>query len=137
MDADIQEIDIPNVYEYLLTIAGTRESYIDPTKMIAGFSPIYPDDSRWESVIKHDDKVSEFLGDGLKVIGLLFRGRCIGCCGYRMISEPQIVIRGNEVVLPYEMFMAIDSEIDIGVYLIYSAQMFIAYREDLKVVVMA
>jgi hypothetical protein len=138
MDEAIQEIDIPSVYEYLMTIARDDEAYVDTATRIAEFRPIYPDDPEWESmVLDHDETVFDFLNDGLKVIGIVQGDRCIGYCGYRMLSSQQIVVQGDKVDLPYEMFLAIDSEIDIGADLIYSAQMFIASQENLKLIRLA
>jgi hypothetical protein len=138
MDEAIREIDIPSVYEYLMMIARDDQSYLDTATVIAGFSPIFPDDPEWEStVLEHDDKVFDFINDGLEVIGIALDGKCIGFCGYRIVSEPQIIIKGHNVELPYELFLAIDSEVEIGADLIYSAQMFIASQENLKLVRLA
>lgn len=136
MDDNIPEIDIPNVYEYLLTAARTDDSYMDMAVKMAQFSPIYPDDPRWRSlVLNHDDKVNDFLNDGLKVIGITFNDECIGYCGYRFVTEPMIIIRGTDVQLPYELFVAIDEDRDIGADLIYSAQLYVATYEHLKEVI--
>lgn len=138
MDEPVQDLDIPNVYEYLLSVQRTDESYGDTAAMISKVSPIYPGDPGWQDMIaRYGNRVAIFLLEGLMVIGMAQEGRCIGCCGYRMVSDARIVVRGHEVKLPYEMFMAVEDEAGMGADLIYSAQMFIADREGLKVVQMA
>jgi hypothetical protein len=118
-----------------MTVARNDETYVDTATIIAEFSPIYPDDPDWERVVlEYDGIVFDLINDGLKVIGIALEGKCIGFCGYRMVSEPQIIVKGQEVELPYELFLAIDSEVKIGADLIYSAQMYIATQENLKLI---
>jgi hypothetical protein len=136
MEKNIPEIDLPNVYEYLLTEARSHDSYMEMAVRMARFSPIYPDDPRWQTmVLNHDDKVSGFLDEDLKLIGIVFDEKCIGYCGYRFIKEPMIIIQGKDVILPYELYMIIDEDLEISSDMVYSAQLYIATYEKLKEVI--
>jgi hypothetical protein len=75
------------------------------------------------------------LDKGLKVIGIELGGRCIGYFGYRIVSDPQVIIRRHEVVLPFELFMAVDDGVEVGADMIYSAQLYVVSQENLKEVV--
>jgi hypothetical protein len=138
MNANIPEKDIPNVYEYLLTAVGDNGACLDIVTKMAKYSPIYPDDPEWQSdVLGHDDRIFDLLDSGLKIIGIELGGRCIGYFGYRIASDPRVVIRRHEVVLPFELFMAVDDDVEVGADMIYSAQLYVASQENLREVVMA
>ena len=109
---------------------------MDIVTRLARFSPIYLDDPEWQSVVlEHDDKVFDFLDRDLKVIDIVLGGRCIGYFGYRIGSDPQVIIRRHEVVLPFELFMAVDDDVEVDADVIYSAQLYVASQEHLREVV--
>ncbi|MBI0583562.1 MAG: hypothetical protein ISF22_04970 [Methanomassiliicoccus sp.] len=135
---NVPEKDIPNVYEYLLTAVKDNEAYLDIVTRMARFSPIYPDDPEWQSVVlDHDDRIFDLLNMDMTVIGIELGGRCIGYFGYRIASDPQVVIRRHEVVLPFDLTMAVDDDVEVSDDMIYSAQLYVASHENLREVVMA
>jgi hypothetical protein len=126
---------IPNVYERLLT-GGQGETCLDIASRLARYDPIYQDDPEWQSVVlEHDDQVFDFLDQGLKVIGILSGGKCVGYFGYRLVSKPQIIIRKNEVVLPFEMRFALDDGLEMDADVVHAAQLYVASQENLKEIV--
>lgn len=137
MDGNVQEIVIPSVYEYLLALKGVAASDLDSAAMMAGYRPVYQGNQGWDDLSREfGDRMTEFKEEGLELIGICQDDRPIGFCGYRMMADPVIIIRGCEVELPYELFIAVNGDVDIGADLIYSAQMFITNHEDLKLVKM-
>ncbi|MDW5562389.1 MAG: hypothetical protein SA339_04110 [Methanomassiliicoccus sp.] len=138
MNAAVQEIEVPSLYEYLRAVREADHPYMHAAALLAEYRPIYPDDPEWCGAIDQNyDKVASFFDRGLKVIGIVQDGECVAFCGYRMVARPLIIICGQEVDLPYEMFLAVDDGMEISPNLIYSAQMFVASCEDLKIVEMA
>jgi hypothetical protein len=138
MDESIRRIVNPSVYEHLMMVKGSDRYYMETAAMAAEFTPIYPDDPEWKRMaLHHLDKVADLVIEGLEVIGIAMGGKCIGLCGYRMVSNRYVIIHGDEVEVPYEMFMAVDDGVELTVDLIYSAQMFIASHEGLKVMQLA
>ncbi|MDW5562398.1 MAG: hypothetical protein SA339_04155 [Methanomassiliicoccus sp.] len=138
MDDSIQPVDIPSVYDYLLRVDRTDSSYLETASLIARFSFIFPgDEGWWNMVVRQGDRANEMMSEGLKVVGVALEGKCIGCCGYRITTDPYIVVKGKKVQLPYEMFLAIDDGAEAGADLVYSAQMSIASYEHLEFVQLA
>lgn len=135
MSTIIADPGIPNVYEHLLT-KGRDETCLELASRLARYDPIYQDDPEWQSVVlEHDDRIFDLLDQGLKVIGIVAGGRCVGCFGYRLVSEPRIVIRRNEVVLPFEMRFALDDGVEVDADVVHAAQLYVASQENLKEVV--
>lgn len=134
MRGRIRRVDEHNVYEERLERADGG-SYMGAASVAADFAPVFPEDPEWQEVLeRHLNEVAELSAEGLEIIGLAVDGECVALCGYRMLSDDGMIMRGREVELPYEMFMVLDDCIDIGEDLVHAAQLFIASREGLRVV---
>lgn len=133
----IRKADQYNVYERLI-LARDDGRYMDAAAMAAGFSPIFPEEPKWEEVIAHHlDAVADLAVEGLEVFGMAMDGECVALCGYRMLSDEQVIVHDRGFELPYEMFIMVDDCIDISEDMTHAAQLFIASREDLKIMQLA
>lgn len=138
MNGGIRKVDNTNVYEHLMMVEGGERSYMDTAAMAAGFTPIFPEDPEWQELIdQHLDEVAELSLEGLEVFGLAKDGKFVALCGYYLRSDDDMIVIGREVKLPYELFMMADEDEDSSMAMAHAAQLFIASREGLRIVMLA